>query len=78
MVECKECGKKLSIFKGYRHPTLGKKHLVCSGCFDITTECVEEWKKFILPYFEFFNPGYSNDSSQLSFEKIGLSITQKQ
>lgn len=78
MVECEECGKKLGFLEGYCHPTLGRKHLVCSGCFDIVTESVEKWREFISPYFEFFNRESSNDSSQLNFEKIDADFTQKQ
>ena len=48
MKECEECGKKLGILKGYQHPTLGKKHLLCSPCFDKVSESVENWQKFVL------------------------------
>ncbi len=48
MKDCEECGKKLGIFEGYQHPTLGKKHLLCSPCFDQVSESVEKWKEFVL------------------------------
>jgi len=48
MKECEECGKKLGILKGYQHPTLGKKYLVCSKCFDNVSESVKKWREFVL------------------------------
>ena len=50
MIKCQECGKNLGIFEGYRHPTLGKKHLVCSSCFNTVDESVERWRDFVLNY----------------------------
>ena len=47
MVKCGECGEKLRFYKGYRHPTMGKKHLVCSFCFDKVSDSVEKWKDFV-------------------------------
>jgi len=48
MKKCKECGRKLGIVEGYQHPTLGKKHIVCSSCFDKISESVEKWTDFVL------------------------------
>ena len=48
MKTCEECGKKLGVFEGYRHPTLGKKYLLCSPCFDQVSESVEQWGNFVL------------------------------
>jgi len=48
MVECEECGKKLSILEGYRHPALGKRFLVCGDCFVIVDESMQRWNKFCL------------------------------
>ena len=63
MIECNECGKKLGVLEGYRHPALGKKHLLCSVCFDQVSESVENWREFVLPYVGFFNNGSSNNGS---------------
>ncbi len=54
MAECNECGKKLALFEGYRHPTLGKDHTVCGRCFDQIQESVKQWQEFISPYMDFF------------------------
>lgn len=43
MKNCEECNKKLSFYEGYRHPTLGKKSLVCGNCFDDVTKSVSVW-----------------------------------
>jgi hypothetical protein len=48
MVDCEECGKKLRILQGYRHPSLGAKFLVCGTCFDKVTGDMERWSKFCL------------------------------
>jgi hypothetical protein len=48
MKDCKECGKKLGIFGGYIHPTLGKNYLLCNRCFDQVSDSVEKWKEFVL------------------------------
>ena len=48
MKECEECGKTLGIFEGYKHPTMGKNHSLCSPCFDHVNESVEKWQKFVI------------------------------
>ena len=55
MKECVDCGKKLGIIEGYRHPVKGKDFLLCSKCFDTVSESVEKWSEFISPYIGFFN-----------------------
>ena len=54
MKECAECGKKLGIIEGYRHPVRGKYYLLCRNCFNTVSASVEKWKDFILPYNGFF------------------------
>jgi len=58
MIECEECSKTLGIFEGYRHPTLGKKHYLCSPCFDQVNESVSRWGEFVLS--NSFNNGKAN------------------
>ena len=48
MVECEECGKKLYVLQGYRHPALGISFLVCSKCFVKVDEDMKRWSKFCL------------------------------
>jgi hypothetical protein len=72
---CEECGKKLSVFKGYRHPTMGRKHSLCSPCFDQVSESVAKWKEFVLSYSFHMNPNES--SSSINFEKIKLPFLKK-
>lgn len=48
MKECEECGKKLGILKGYKHPTMGKKHLLCNPCYNKVSDSVEKWRDFLL------------------------------
>jgi hypothetical protein len=45
MRRCSECGKKLRVFEGYRHPLRGKKYLVCSNCFDIIMKSIIFYNK---------------------------------
>ena len=62
MSVCVECGKQLDIFRGYRHPTLGKKNLVCSLCFDTVQHSLNQWMEFILS--NSFNQGPSRPLSR--------------
>ena len=57
MKRCEECGKKLGFIEGYRHPILGKSHLICSYCFDVENESKIKWREAHLPYVGFFNNG---------------------
>lgn len=75
MVECEECGKKLGIFEGYQHPTLGRKHLVCSPCFEQVEESVAKWREFILSYS--FNDKKSKKNFEQKWKNIGLNFKQK-
>jgi hypothetical protein len=52
--KCIECGKKLRLFEGYRHPTLGNDYLLCYECFVKILGSVERWGRFIL--WNSFNP----------------------
>jgi hypothetical protein len=64
MVACVECGKKLGLFEGHYHPTLGKKSLVCGMCFVKVEESVARWRDFILS--NSFNPETSEIRKQLN------------
>jgi len=57
MKVCVECGKKLGIFEGYQHPTMGKKKLVCSPCFEHVEESVAKWREFVAanPLYDPYN-----------------------
>ena len=52
--KCIECGKKLNLFEGYRHPTLGNDYLLCYECFVKVMVSVQRWGRFIL--WNSFNP----------------------
>ena len=52
--KCMDCGKTMSLFEGYRHPTLGAHFLLCKGCFEKVESSVERWERFIL--YNSFNP----------------------
>jgi hypothetical protein len=73
MKECIECGKKLGIIEGYRHPILGKNYLLCRNCFDIIFESTEKYQEFVSTYIGFFK----NESSTIDdFQNIGKNITK--
>jgi hypothetical protein len=63
MKGCEECGKRLGILNGYRHPIRGRNHLVCSECFDSIHESVVNWRKANTPYIGFFNKINSTKSN---------------
>lgn len=50
MKNCFECGKKVGLLSGYKHPTKGHKHPVCGHCFDRIDESVKAWGNFIEEY----------------------------
>lgn len=52
--KCTECGKNLSLFQEYRHPTLGVHSVVCKECFENVEKSVERWGRFVL--WNSFNP----------------------
>jgi hypothetical protein len=52
--KCIECGKYLSVFEGYRHPTMGIHFLICRECFKTVETSVERWGRFVL--WNSFNP----------------------
>jgi hypothetical protein len=75
MKGCMECGKKLGVIEGYRHPTMGKDYLLCSNCFDTVSASVEKYMEFISPYVEFFN---KETSTIEDIQKIGENIKKMQ
>jgi hypothetical protein len=45
--ECINCGKKLAVLEGYRHPTLGRNVFLCWDCYQKVWESVVRWERFI-------------------------------
>jgi len=52
MTKCYECGKELKFWNSYNHPTLGRKMLVCSVCFDKIEASMKKYRDFILSEFK--------------------------
>lgn len=65
MIDCEECGKNLVLLECYRHPTLGKNHLLYSTCFDIVSVNVDNLRGFV-------NANSSNNASSNTGLKIDL------
>lgn len=67
MKSCDKCRKKIGVFNGYIHPTIGKDYLLCSKCFDKVSKSVNQWREFVVsnsfnkekPYVEI--PSISKD-----------------
>jgi len=74
MVECEECGKKLGIFEGYRHPTMGKKYQLCDPCYDQVNESVARWQAFIRE--NAFNNGTSKKDYAINWKDYAPSFKQ--
>ena len=68
MSDCKECGKMLGILEGYRHPTYGKSHLLCSSCFDKVSESVQEWGDFVSS--NSFNKTKTSSNSNIDLKSV--------
>jgi len=73
MKDCVECGKKLGIIEGYRHPTMGKEYLVCNHCFDTVNASVDTWREVVSSYVGFF---YKESSTRDDLQKIGIHIAK--
>jgi hypothetical protein len=74
MKRCEECGKKLRLIEGYRHPILGKNFLICSNCFDVEYESKKKWREAHLPYVGFFENDSSNNKYLLNLRKKSTSF----
>jgi hypothetical protein len=74
MKTCEECSKKLGVFEGYRHPTMGKKHLLCSPCFDQISESVARWGEFVRT--NTFNMNVPGNNSQLNWKEMIANFNQ--
>ena len=70
MKRCKECGKKLKVLEGYRHPVLGNDSLLCSNCFDTVHESMVKWREAILPYVGYFNNSSSKKNYHIDLKKM--------
>lgn len=68
MIECEECGKTLGIFEGYKHPTMGKKHYLCSPCFEHVDASLALWRDFVQA--NSFRNGSSKELTKLSWKDI--------
>jgi hypothetical protein len=75
MVECDECGKTLGFFKSYQHPTMGKKHSLCSNCFDQVNESVSQWREFVLQ--NSFNNKTSKTNTESKYQNIVQIFNQR-
>jgi len=76
MIMCEECGKKLGFVEGYKHPTLGKKHLLCAHCFDQVSESVEKWSNFI--FSNSFIIDLSNNDTKFNWKNVAIRFNQIQ
>jgi len=75
MTYCKECGKNHSILEDYLHPTLEKKNLLCSTCFDAVSVSVDNWRTFVNA--NSFNKYSSNMGLKIDLNKIFTSFSKK-
>ncbi len=73
MVSCEECGKKLGILEGYSHPTMGKKHHLCSPCFDQVSESVAKWREFVMS--NSFNVNAVNGNNGIDWKQFASNFT---
>jgi len=71
MINCNECDKKLGILKGYHHPALGKRFLICGKCYTKVEEDMERWRKFC------FLDSLNLELSKSDIQKKGIKIYQK-
>jgi hypothetical protein len=72
---CEECGRKLGFVKGYKHPTLGRGHCLCSPCFDQVSESVAKWREFVLS--NTFNIKSYDNNSSINLKKLVSTFLKK-
>jgi hypothetical protein len=51
---CMNCGKKLTLFNEFYHPTLGTDALLCGECFESVWDSEVRWGRFVI--WNSFNP----------------------
>jgi hypothetical protein len=71
-MNCEECGKRIGFLKGYIHPTMGKKHLVCSHCYDHVSDSVDRWRMFLLA--NSFKPVPTKNKPLIDLSKVKPNI----
>ena len=64
MKECYECGKKLSFWNSYYHPTLGRKVSVCWKCHEKIGMSLKKYRDFVLNEFK-----YNNQKNNIGIRK---------
>jgi len=69
---CSECGKKLGVLDGYRHPVDGKKKCVCGKCWDKLEKSEKEYSNFII------NSLKRTDTGLICFVLISAAPTYEQ
>jgi hypothetical protein len=74
MNQCEECGKRLGIFEGYRHPTMGTKYHLCSPCFDEVSESVTRWGEFVAANAMSIK---TNNSTHLNWKELVPNLQQR-
>jgi len=75
MTDCEECGKNLGLLEGYRHPTLGKKHLLCSNFFDTASVRVDNWRTSVNA--NSYNNASSDMGLKIDLNKIFTNFSKK-
>jgi hypothetical protein len=73
MTNCVECGDRIGFLNSYHHPVMGRKYLVCSGCYKQVSQSVEQWKEFVLANSFYEQPPDNNIQNVKSFihSKVG-------
>ena len=67
--KCDECGKKIGIFGGYRHPVCGGNKYVCGNCFTMIDNSVEKWREFVL------SNSFNNEKLNYNFNNMFSSFS---
>jgi hypothetical protein len=68
MSNCIECGNKIGILGGYRHPVYGETKYVCGDCFTKLDGSMEKWREFVL------SNSFNNDTPEINVNDIKVSF----
>jgi len=56
---------------------MGKKHLLCSNCFDHVQESVEQWREIVLSYNHFLNNKTAKNDHHFNLINIPKHLVHK-
>jgi hypothetical protein len=70
MKKCHKCGKELKFYEAYYHPALGKKVFICSDCFDVVDESMENYSSFVFSHVREYEEKHVFSNMSIKFKQM--------